>query len=1028
MSDHATDAIDSGEVGKAVLKKHKRFSVVWLIPLVAAAIGGWLWYRSIVEAGLPITLHFEDGSGIHEGKTEIKFEGVSVGVVDSIELRDDFKGVVVEATLEKSAAGLAREGSVFWLVKPRVDVGGISGLETLVSGDYITVRPGQGPPKAEFTALPKPPTVEFGAPGLHVFITARTLGSLMPGTPVYFRRIRVGSVQDHTLAEDHHTVRIRVHIDEEFASLVGENTRFWNASGIYVEAGLSGVKLRTESVAALLAGGLAFDTPEGQDRGKPSQNGDEFRLHPDYDSAMESGLLITITFSSGHGIRQGTLIKHRELVIGKVKSVGLREKENAVVVEALLEGSTKDVAREGAQFWVVKPHLGFDAIYGLDTLISGRYMTVRTGTGPRRTDFRGLDVPPRRDPTSPGLHIVLESDTLGSFEFGSPVYYRKVPVGEIDGHELNERKDGVKIHTHIREEFTHLVRKNSRFYNVSGMKVEAGVGGIKVRTESVVALLGGGVSFVTPEDESPGGPSENGDTFELYKDYEAATEKGLSVTIQFATGSGLRKGAPIKYQGMEVGEVKSVSLNKAMTRVTVEGLLEEEASHLAREGTVFWVVKPHVDLGGISGVETLLTGQYIQVRPGHGKPKTTFIGAETPPLRDPESPGLHIALTTDKLGSLKPGAPIYYRGIQVGEVQGHELMADAKGVRIHLYIEEEHAPLVRRDSRFYNASGISVDAGLSGVKVRTESLQALLGGGVAFLTPDTGHRPGASEDGDSFPLYPDCESAKEGVEKGGISITIAFKTGQGLRAGGTEIKYLGMTVGKVKTVGLGGDMRGVTATARLDSSASALARKGAQYWLVKPEVGLKGVTGLETIITGAYIQARPGQGAPTTTFVALDRPPVEEVAPEAPSLEVVLRADRLGSLKPGSPVYYRQIKVGQIESHALAATADGVLIHVNIRHEYAPLVRENTVFWNASGIGMELGLTGAKIRTESMATILGGGVAFATPDGKSPWLLRFREKLAPQVSNGAAFKLHRTLEKKWLKWDPEIPLELSPPQ
>ena len=1025
MNDRTKETIGPGEAGEAVLKKHKRFSVVWIIPVIAAAIGGWLWYRSIAEAGLPITLHFQDGSGIHAGKTDIKFGGVSVGVVDSVELRDDFGGVVVRATLDRSAGGLAREGSVFWLVKPRVDFGGISGLDTLVSGDYITVRPGGGPQRAEFSALPKPPTVRFGASGLHVFVTARTLGSLMPGTPVYFRRIRVGSVQDHALSEEGKTVRVRVHIEEQFASLVGENTRFWNASGIHVEAGFSGVKVRTESVAALLTGGLAFDTPEDQDCGKPSRNGDEYALYPDYDSAMESGLAITMTFGSGHGIKPGMAIKYRELVVGKVKKVVLGDTGDLVLVEAVLEGSAKDVAREGSQFWVVKPHLGFDAIYGLDTLISGRYITVRAGTGLRRTEFRGLDAPPRRDPTSPGLHIVLKCDTLGSFEFGSPVYYKKVPVGEIDGYELDEDKSSVRIHTHIRAKFAHLVRKSSRFYNVSGMKVEAGIGGVRIATESIVALLGGGVSFVTPGEEAGAAASKSGDVFELYKDYKAATEKGTRLTIQFASGRGLRKGAAIKYQGIKVGEVKSVGLEKAMGGVTVQAVLEAEASYLAREGTVFWVVKPHVNLGGISGIETLLTGQYIEVRPGHGKPRSGFIGAEDTPLRDPESPGLHIGVTADKLGSLAPGAPIYYRSIQVGEVQGHELLADGRGVKIHLYIQEQNAALVRKKSRFYNASGICIDASLSGVKVRTESIQALLAGGVAFVTPDSGDPGVPSEDGDSFPLYADHRSAEEGGEKGRMLIKIAFKTGQGLRVGRTEIKCRGMTVGKVTGVELGGDMRGVAVTAWLDSSAEALAREGAQYWLVKPAVGLQGVRGLETIVTGAYIQAKTGEGARTTSFVALDQVPVEEVAPEVPSLRIVLRADRLGSLKPGSPVYYRQIEVGQVEAHRLAPNGNGVLIHVRIGHEYAPLVRKDSVFWNASGIGMELGLTGAKIRTESMAAILGGGVAFATPDGRSPWLLRFGEKVAPRASDGAVFKLHRTLEKKWLKWHPRIPLDLK---
>jgi len=1023
MSEDVLPAVDTEKVPKPIVKRGRRFSVIWLIPLTAAAVGAWLWYRSIVEAGVPIVLCFEDGSGIEAGKTHIRYKGMAVGVVDRVELRRDFGGIEVHATLDKSAEGLARENSVFWLVKPRVNLAGISGLETLVSGAYIAVRPGGGRFRTEFTALREPPTVDLNAPGLHLFLLSKTLGSLLPGTPVYFRKMQVGSVQDHCLSGDGESVRIRVHIQKKFASLVGENTRFWNASGITVKAGLSGVKLRTESVAALLVGGVAFDTPEGQGPGKAVQNGHEFKLFPDYESAVERGVPVTIAFSSGNGIGPGAAVKYRGLVVGKVKDVDLAPQGERVVVKAVLDESAKHLAREGAQFWVVKPHVGFDTITGLETILTGRYIAVRPGTGEAKTDFVGLDSPPRRDPSSPGLHIDLEADSLGSIEIGSPILYRRVPVGEIDGYELREGGRGVKIHMHIGEKYAHLVRKNSRFYNVSGLSVKASLTELKVHTESLGALLSGGVAFLSPRSDAESKPSKDGDTFRLYRDREEALEEGLRITIYFTSGTGLRQSAPIRYHGLDVGEIKSVRLNESMSGVAVEARLDESASDLAREGSMFWVVKPEIDLSGVSGLETLLTGRYIQVRPGSGKRKTAFVGLDEPPLRDPKSPGLHVSLTADRLGSLGAGSPVYYRNIPVGEVEGHELRPNDQGVRIYLHIDPQYASLVKKSSRFYNASGISVTAGLSGVKVRTESLATLISGGVGFLTAKDDGKAKPSRNGDSFELYPDYESAKESVEENGTVITIAFRTGGGLRAGETEIKYLGMTVGKVKTVALNKDMRGVTVTARLAPSAADLAREGTQFWLVKPEVGLEGIRGLETIVTGTYIQARPGHGARTTTFLALESPPATPVEGKVPGLNIVLLAHRLGSVKPGVPVYYREIKVGQVGSYELAPTGNGVLIHASVRRQFAPLVRENSVFWNASGIGVEVNLLGAKIRTQSLEAIVRGGVAFATPGGESTWLFGAKKALAPPVSDGAEFVLHDTLKKKWLEWNPVIPLD-----
>ena len=1008
------------DVGPAVIRRRSRFSVVWLIPMIAAAIGAWLWHKSIVEAGLPITLYFSDGAGIHEGKTHICHEGVSIGTVESIELSEDFEGVVVKAELDKSAAGLAKEGAVFWLVRPRVDFGGISGLETLVSGAYIAVRPGHGESTTKFTALPEPPTVDPSEPGRHIVLTSKTLGSLQPGTPVYFRKMQVGSIQDHTLTEDHSTLRVRAYIQEPYASLVGSNTRFWNASGFSVQAALSGVKVRTESLAALLVGGVAFGTPEGQGIGKASQNGDEFRLYADHERAMEAGLPITLAFSTGSGLHAGTTIKYRGLSVGKVKSVELSGNGKGVIVQALLEESAKGLAQEGAQFWVVKAHVGFDTISGLDTLVSGKYIGVRPGHGALRVEFTGLDEPPRRDPGSPGLHLALLTDTLGSLETGSPIYHLRMRVGEVDGYGLMEKEAKVQVYMHIEEEFAHLVRKNSRFYNVSGITVDASLSGVKLRTESLAALVGGGIAFVTPKDGKTAEPSANGDTFTLDNDLKSATESGLPITIGFANGSSLNNGAPIKYQGIKVGEVKSVNLDRTMDGVRVEALLEETAADLAREGSIFWIVKPYADLGGISGLETLLTGRYVQVRPGKGSRRTEFVGLEAPPLHDPDSPGLHVSLIAEELRSLGRGAPIYCRDIEIGQVQGHELMEGDSRVKVHLHVTQQYAHLVRKNSRFYNASGISVTAGVSGVKVRTESLVALMIGGVAIFTPD--REAGPSVNGDTFELYPDHGRAKESVEGRGIPITIKFRTAHGLRAGQTKIKCLGMTVGEVETVKLNPDLHGATVAARLQESASALALEGSRFWLVKPEVGLGGVTGLETIVTGSYIQAKPGHGEPTTLFVALDRPPVEKIAADRPGLHISLRSERLGSLKPGSPVYYREVKVGQVEGHELASTADSVLIQVGIGHDYAPLVRENSVFWNASGIGVDIGLSGFQIQTESLEALLQGGVAFATPAGKTGWFSGAAAELAPPAKDGAMFKLHAKLDKKWLKWNPKIPL------
>lgn len=248
----------------------------------------------------------------------------------------------------------------------------------------------------------------------------------------------------------------------------------------------------------------------------------------------------------------------------------------------------------------------------------------------------------------------------------------------------------------------------------------------------------------------------------------------------------------------------------------------------------------------------------------------------------------------------------------------------------------------------------------------------------------------------------------------GPEITIEFAEGKGIEPRKTTLVYLGVVVGTVTSVDLKEDLSGVIATLRLDRHAAELAREGAQFWIVHPEIGFSGVRGLETLFTGARISGRPGKGAPATEFKGLDQAPSMENVDEGRAF--VLQAERLGSVSPGAPVLYREVKVGVVETSRLDHDGSGVLIRVRVRTPFINLVRTNTRFWNAGGVSFKMNFLGAEMKSTSLESLFSGGVAFATPDS-SP--------LAPQAPEGTLFTLHQELEKDWLKWRPRI--EISPP-
>jgi paraquat-inducible protein B len=247
----------------------------------------------------------------------------------------------------------------------------------------------------------------------------------------------------------------------------------------------------------------------------------------------------------------------------------------------------------------------------------------------------------------------------------------------------------------------------------------------------------------------------------------------------------------------------------------------------------------------------------------------------------------------------------------------------------------------------------------------------------------------------------------------GPLMEIEFENGSGIEAGKTTLVHKGVVVGIVHEVALKPDLDGVTVTVELEAGAKRVAVEGSEFWLVRPEIGLSGVRGLETLLSGARLGVRAGHGKPAKHFVALSRAPRNEGI--VPGRNFVLTSPKLGSLHTGSQVYFRETKVGVVEDHRLSDDSTQVEITLRIFEPYDRLVRSDTKFWNSGGISMKLGLLGGRVESNSLESLMAGGVSFATPD-----------VVAEAAAEGAVFELHDDPEKSWLKWAPKIPLSQDP--
>lgn len=259
------------------------FPLVWIVPIVALAVGGWMVFREFQDRGPMITIEFADGKGVEPRKTTLEFQGVTVGTVTAVNLKTDLTGVIVQLRLDRNAEALAREGTEFWIVHPEIGFSGVRGLETLFTGARINCRPGKGPDATRFAGLERAPPVEHIEEGRAFVLQAEKLGSLTPGAPVFYREVKVGFVETSQLDDDAASVLIRIRVKTPYINLVRTNTRFWNAGGVSFKMSLLGAELKSTSLESLFSGGVAFATPDGSPLAPPAPDGTLFTLHSEGD-------------------------------------------------------------------------------------------------------------------------------------------------------------------------------------------------------------------------------------------------------------------------------------------------------------------------------------------------------------------------------------------------------------------------------------------------------------------------------------------------------------------------------------------------------------------------------------------------------------------------------------------------------------------------------------------------------------------------------------------------------------------------
>ena len=325
-----TNLADQRTLPQATTRRSRRISIIWIVPLVAVAIGAWLAWDTLSKEGPTIKISFDSGEGLQAGQSPLKYKDIVFGTVKSLALAPDQTHVIVTIDTTRQAEPLLTEGTVFWVVKPRLFAGNISGIETLLSGSYIGMLPAAkaGKSQREFVGREDPPVLGAHVPGRTFLLKSKRIGAVSVGSPIFFRDLNVGEVLGWDIADMAEYVTIHAFVRAPYDSYVHDETRFWNASGVSIKLGGTGVEVQMESLKALLLGGVAFETPAAEIHTAETSENHVFPLFANRETANAASYtrkIPAISYFSGavSGLAPGSEVTVHGLKVGEVTDVRL---------------------------------------------------------------------------------------------------------------------------------------------------------------------------------------------------------------------------------------------------------------------------------------------------------------------------------------------------------------------------------------------------------------------------------------------------------------------------------------------------------------------------------------------------------------------------------------------------------------------------------------------------------------------------------------------------------------------------------
>lgn len=823
----------------AKVRQSKRISPFWLLPFIALCIGAVLFFQIVQEQGISIRITFSSGDGIVAGKTQIRYQGLQIGVVKKVNFTNDLQKVDVVANIYPEAKSVLRKNTKFWLVKPSASLAGISGLDALVSGNYITLQPGDGDSEHKFVAETEGPIAQLNPGDLLIHLVSEDLGSISIGASIYYKKMPVGKIYDYHFTEDGKKIEIDVVIDKPYAKFVKKESRFWNISGISASLGVSGLNVNMDSLNSVVQGAVAFDSPN--ESAKADMN-EKYTLYSNLQAAKR-GINIDVNIPNTAGLEEGkTRVYYQNTEIGVLSKLSAVENNDEILSgKLLIDPNLANLFKANSNIVLRTKKPGLADLTDIQKLLRGQYFEVLPGEGDSKLAFDVIKESELLLKQPNTLVLTLTAPETYGISEGQPLMYNNIQIGEIVAQYIET--DGVKFKVAIAGEYRHLIHGDTLFVAASNFDVTIGIDGLRFEAATPEKWLQGGIRVIAGKTQS-----HPKDTYALYSDLTNA-EAGITdsqpkptVTLNTTNLPSISKGSLVLYRQYEVGKI--LDIRPQTQNFAVDVFIYPKYQHLLTEKSVFWVESAaQIDITpkGISiqaaPVARSLKGA-ISFDNSGGKNNHTLYPNE---LRA-KSAGQQIILTAEDATNLSKGMALRYLGLNIGEIESVQLDQKSHKIIAKALIHPNYMTLIAKEGSRFNVISPKISAG--GI----ENIDSL-------LQPYIDVEVGAGKTKTQFAL---SQAVNNNIKyTNGLPLVLETNDALNITAG-SPIMYRGVEVGTIKNLELNTLGDRVLIHVLIAPKYQHLVRQNSEFWIASGYDFSLSLTGGAQFNTGSVQQLLKG--------------------------------------------------------------------------------------------------------------------------------------------------------------------------